>query len=418
VEILLAGIIALVVAAFAALVLMPLVIRVAAVGDVVDYPGPRRAHSEPTPRLGGVGIVGAILCGITAGLLFGGGFASGDISEEQVGLFVGSLLVMFLLGLADDLRQIAPTTKLVVQIVVAAIVVAAGWSFQGVQLPMLGRLDFGPILGVLLSVVWIVGITNAINLVDGLDGLAGGVSAIIAASLTVFAVLHGDPLAVVITASLTGACLGFLRFNWPPARIFMGDSGSLSLGFLLASVSLYASLKSSAAVAILVPFLALGLPAIDALLVMMVRFLDQPQSTLIARTSRMFRADRNHLHHILLDPAHQRQRVVWILYSVALIGCLMALAVTLSRSATLGYALLVVEVLAIALIRLAGVKTRVREQVGSLRRVVGQGVLEDPARSQGPGIGEVVSAAEAVEALGPGSDQEAPPVRAENPLPR
>ena len=134
--------------------------------------------------------------------------------------------------------------------------------------------------GAVVSLLWIVGVTNAINLIDGLDGLAGGVVAIIADSLLAYALLQGNLRTVILMAATAGACIGFLRHNWAPARIFMGDSGSLTLGFLLAAISVHSSLKAPAAVAILVPILALGVPVIDTLLVMGVRFLDRPKGRL------------------------------------------------------------------------------------------------------------------------------------------
>src|SRR5262249_27384453 len=150
-------------------------------------------------------------------------------------------------------------------------VVYAGWSFSQLYVPLSGNVNLG-ILGGLFTLIWIVGVTNAINLLDGLDGLAGGVTAIIASSLLIFAWIQGQLLTVMLMSAIVGACLGFLRHNWAPAKIFMGDSGSLTLGFLLATMSLYSSIKGAATVAILVPVLALGLPVIDTLLVMAVRF--------------------------------------------------------------------------------------------------------------------------------------------------
>ena len=178
------------------------------------------------------------------------------------------------------------------------------------SLPGLGDVELG-IFGEVVSLLWIVGVTNAINLLDGLDGLAGGVVAIVATGLLVYAVdLQDNLLAMVLMAAIVGACVGFLRHNWAPARIFMGDSGSLTLGFLLAAMSVHSSLKAPAAVAILVPILALGLPVMDTLLVMLVRFLDRPHGPFVDRFLRMFHADRNHLHHVLEPFMARRARIV------------------------------------------------------------------------------------------------------------
>src|SRR3989449_4926791 len=171
-------------------------------------------------------------------------------------------------------------------------------------------------IGGLITVVWIVGVTNAVNLLDGLDGLAGGVAAIIATSLLVFACIQANILMVIVTSAVAGACLGFLRHNWAPARIYMGDSGSLTLGFLLAVMSLHASIKGAATVAILAPFLALGLPIIDTVLVMGVRFVEKPQGSHVRRFAQMFQADRNHLHHRMARVG-QFKGIVLVIYFVA-----------------------------------------------------------------------------------------------------
>ena len=157
-----------------------------------------------------------------------------------------------------------------------------------VSCPGRDGLGLGILAGV-ATVVWIVGATNAINLIDGLDGLAGGVVAIISPSLVVCALLQGHRFTVVLLAGMAGACLGFLRHNWEPARIFLGDAGSLTVGFLLAIAAVQASIKASTAVAILVPILALGLPVMDTLLVMIARFLGLPGAPLRARLLRLGR---------------------------------------------------------------------------------------------------------------------------------
>ncbi len=223
----------------------------------------------------------------------------------------------------------------------------------GGMCPFWGNVQLG-MIGGLITVVWIVGVTNAVNLLDGLDGLAGGVAAIIATSLLVFACIQANILMVIVTSAVAGACLGFLRHNWAPARIYMGDSGSLTLGFLLAVMSLHASIKGAATVAILVPILALGLPIIDTILVMAVRFVESPQASHLRRFARMFKADRNHLHHRMARVAPQRKQIVLVIYFVAACFCAMALIVAVSRSAELGIALVIVEVAVVLLLRSVG----------------------------------------------------------------
>jgi UDP-GlcNAc:undecaprenyl-phosphate GlcNAc-1-phosphate transferase len=203
-------------------------------------------------------------------------------------------------------------------------------------------------------VLWIVGVANAINLFDGLDGLAGGVVAIIAGSILVYSLVLDNHFTVILMGAVAGACLGFLPHNWMPAKIFMGDAGSLLLGFILAAITVHSSLKSSAAVAILIPVLALGVPVMDTLVVMAVRFLERPKGHAVERLLRVFRADRNHVHHLMQRHGASRPMVVRTLYLFVLVSCVMALAVALTKSSGLGIALVVVEAGAILLIRTLG----------------------------------------------------------------
>src|SRR5207244_6277768 len=164
----------------------------------------------------------------------------------------------------------------------------------------------------------------------------GGVSAIVASSLLFFPCIQAIILMVIVTSAVAGACLGFLRHNWAPARIYRGASVWLTLGFLLAVMSLHASIKGAATVAILVPILALGLPIIDTILVMAVRFVESPQASHLRRFARMFKADRNHLHHRMARVAPQRKQIVLVIYFVAACFCGMALIVAVSCSTDLG----------------------------------------------------------------------------------
>src|SRR2546428_6788350 len=248
---------------------------------------------------------------------------------------LGATTLVFVVGLAEDAFGLSPIHRLIVQVIAASIVVYAGWSFSNLYVPFWGNVQLG-LFGGLITMVWIVGVTNAINLLDGLDGLAGGVAAIIATSLLVFACIQANILMVIITSAVVGACLGFLRHNWTPARIYMGDSGSLTLGFLLAVMSLHGSIKGAATVAILVPIPALGLPVIDTLLVMAVRFVEKPQSSFVRRFARMFEADRNHIHHLMTHITPERKQIVLVIYFVAACFCAIALLVSVSRSAALG----------------------------------------------------------------------------------
>ncbi len=343
-------------AAVVTMLLTPAVVRLALRLKAVDLPGGRKQHRGAMPRLGGIAIVGsiAICLGPSLLLLNRGGL---PLSPGEALGFTAAVLIVFGTGLMDDIRGLSPLQKLLLQLVAASIVVAIGWEFSALRLPGEGRFALGAVAPV-VSVLWIVGVTNAINLIDGLDGLAAGIVAIIASSMLLLAVLQSSPETVIVTACIVGACVGFLRHNWRPAKIYMGDSGSLTLGFVLAVVTLRSSVKASAAVAILVPILALGLPVIDTLLVMWYRFLRGHRR--MNRVARVFHGDRKHLHHLLLETHVERSKVMLTLFGLAAGFCLMALLVAASGKLWMGLSFLAIEFAAVILIRRAGLNAEAR----------------------------------------------------------
>lgn len=342
--------------------MMSPVIRLAVALRALDHPDTRKLQAGAVPRLGGVAIVIGLV--LSAGVATVGqwgrwGSWSAAISRDELwGLGLGLGLV-FLVGLVDDLVGVSAGKKFLFQALAAWMLVRVGWSFEVLRLPFFGEIQLG-FWGEMVSLVWIVGVTNAINLIDGLDGLAGGVVAIISASLLGYAVLQGNPGTVILMAATSGACLGFLRHNWEPARIFMGDSGSLTLGFLLGAMSVHSALKAPAAVAILVPILALGVPVMDTLMVMAVRFLDRPQGPLASRFLRMFHADRQHLHHLLSHFGGKRSRIVGIIYAVVLSFCGLALVVAVTGQTALGISLVALEFAVILGMRQLGLAMEAR----------------------------------------------------------
>ena len=339
--------------------LVPFVVRLALALRAVDYPGGRRFHGVAVPRLGGLAIALGLLCGPGALALMKWQTWSVKVAKNDfVAVLIGCAIV-FILGFVDDLVGVSIPMKLVAEVVAAIMVVGIGWSFTTVGLPGGTDLNLGS-AGAVLTVVWIVGVTNAINLIDGLDGLAAGVVAIIAASMLVFSVLQANHFTIVLMGGLVGACLGFLRHNRAPAQIFMGDSGSLMLGFILAVASVHSSLKYSAAVAILVPILALGVPVMDTLLVMLVRFLEEPHGRTSNRVLRMFSADRNHLHHLMERHGASRRTVVGVIYLLVLFACGLAMVVGLTKDSGLGIALVLVEAVVILVIRSLGFSREAR----------------------------------------------------------
>jgi UDP-GlcNAc:undecaprenyl-phosphate/decaprenyl-phosphate GlcNAc-1-phosphate transferase len=359
-ELLVSALLAALVAAVVTGALVPFVIRIARTLHAVDHPGGRRHQERAVPRLGGLAIVsglGIALVFVTLILRSAGEF---PLSRNELLAMALATFMVFLVGLVDDVSGVSALDKFLVEVLAAFLVVRVGWAFDVLGLPGGTNLDLG-LLGQAVSVLWIVGVTNAINLLDGLDGLAGGVVAIIAGSFLAYGVFQGNDLTAVAMAAVVGACVGFLRYNWAPARIYLGDSGSLTLGFLLAITSVHSSLKAPAAIAILVPILVLGLPVIDTLLVMGLRFLDRPKGPFGARFQRMFHADRNHLHHLLLRLGGSRQTVVVWIYAAAAAFCLFALVVAFTRSAAMAAALMITEFVAIAMMRGLGLRGGVRQ---------------------------------------------------------
>jgi UDP-GlcNAc:undecaprenyl-phosphate GlcNAc-1-phosphate transferase len=320
-----------------------LLVRLASLANLVARHDVRRPDDRAVPRFGGVAIALGVgsACALSYVLRWDR-WVDVVPRDELLALALGTGLV-FLLGLADDLVGVTPGQKFLVQVLAAWLVVRVGWSFSSLRLPAVGQIELD-LWGPVLSVIWIVGVTNAINLIDGLDGLAGGIAAIVAASLLAYSVVQGNQGTSILFAGVFGACLGFLWHNWEPARIFLGDSGSLTLGFLFGAMTAHSSIKAPAAVAILVPILALGLPVIDTLLVMALRFVEGRGRPLAGRMARVMHADRNHLHHVLERVVRRRSRLVVALYAVVGLFCGGALAVALGGGLTLGLALLLVEV--------------------------------------------------------------------------
>lgn len=340
-------------AAAALSVLVTPAVRAAALHlGAVDRGGARHVHPAGVPRLGGVALLiagaGALLLAHAAGtgvleLLAAHGWRLGWLGS-------GALLIV-LLGGVDDVRGLGPLTKLAWQTVAALIAVAGGFGFDALSNPLGGGvIGLGP-LGGLLSVAWILVVTNAFNLIDGLDGLAAGTGLIAAATLFLVALAEGRPDAAAMAALLAGVLTGFLRFNLAPASIFLGDAGSLLLGYLLSVLSIQSLQKGPTAVVILVPILTLGLPILEAAVTVARRWL-------VAGIASVFRADREHIHHRLLALGMTQRRAVLLLWAVcAAFGALALLAI---GSRALGNAVIVggVALLAAIALRRLGYRRR------------------------------------------------------------
>lgn len=379
---------------FAALlsnITVPLVREMAFFLKAVDHPGGRKTHKGSVARLGGIAIAVGLALGVGAAALISWAGWGSSLPTKDLAALVFATFIVFLGGLVDDVVGVSALKKLLVQVAATSILVGIGWQFTKLGLPGGEEIQLGPLSGI-LTIVWIVGVTNAINLIDGLDGLANGVVAIIAASFLVYSFLLVNPFAVALMAGIVGACVGFFPYNKEPAQIFMGDAGSLTLGFLLGAISVHTTLKSPAAVAILVPILALGVPVMDTLLVMGVRFLERPKGKTFHRFLRMFHADRNHLHHLLeVLVISQRSTVRWI-YGMVLASCLMALTVALTKRGGLALVLVLVELVAVALVRQLGfakraeaISRRQREGLAKELYLAEVAVDDSPLDEGGPG---------------------------------
>src|ERR1041385_2455442 len=340
------------------LLITPGIIRLARGVGAIDLPNERKIHTQPVPRLGGL----AVYCSffLMVALVSAANpwpFASTWVFSTKGIAFLVSLVFVVLLGTWDDLRPLKPGLKFCVQALIATGCYLAGFRISAVTDPFntglvhLGNFDYP------ITVIWIVGVTNAFNLIDGLDGLACGVGII--ASLTIFMItlLNGDVATAFLALLLTGSLLGFLRYNFNPARIFLGDSGSLFAGLALAILSIQSSTKGSTAVAILIPFLALGLPIMDTLLSMTRRLLGSflPEyhgsKNFIQKLHSMFLPDRKHIHHQLLALGLSQRSAVLLLYLVSCAFGAGAFSVTIANNVGASDLLLAFAVAMVAGIR-------------------------------------------------------------------
>ena len=302
----------------------PIAKRLAFKMGAVDIPKDnRRMHKKPIARLGGLAIVSgffiALLFNMTGSLFDIGGVFDPD-RKQLSGILIG-IVIIVALGIIDDIKPLSAKIKLVFQLLAAFIVVLTGTTIQNITNPFsdLGVSTLSPYVSYPITILWIVGITNAVNLIDGLDGLAAGVSSISSLSLFFVSVIVGDPNTAVITAALAGSALGFLPYNFNPAKIFMGDTGATFLGFTLGVISIQGMLKSFAAISLAIPLLVLGLPLFDTAFAILRRLL---------KGRSIMEADRGHLHHRLIDMglSHKQSVVVMYIASAALGLCAIVLA--------------------------------------------------------------------------------------------
>jgi len=300
----------------------PLVKRFAISRGAVDHPDERKIHASPIPRWGGLGIFLGICFGIGVSVLFSPAFRESayEIHSREILAIIVSCLLMLGVGIVDDLKPVPAKLKLAIQLIAAFILVASGVKVTFVSNPITHQVYyFKNYLGEILTVIWIIGITNALNLLDGLDGLLSGISTISALALFFTAINKGYYFPAFILLAMSGSTLAFLRYNFNPARIFLGDSGSLLIGMLWASLSIAGALKTET-VTIFAPLLILGIPIADTLFAVLRRF---------GKGQSIFEPDKDHLHHRLLRLGWPQRKAVLVLYAIA--GVLGILAYIIDR---------------------------------------------------------------------------------------
>ena len=311
-EYLLAFVIALGVALF----ITPGVMLLASRTGAMDKPDARKVHKKPIPRIGGLGIYAAFMIAVL--ILMALADLSSELFFSVVGLLISGTLIV-IVGAADDYCNLPAKVKLLGQIIAATVLVV----IFDVRIDFITD-PFGDYLylewfAIPATIFWLVGLTNTVNLIDGLDGLAAGVSAIAATTILLVALEQNVLLVAVLTAAIAGACVGFLYYNFNPACIFMGDSGSNFLGFMLAGISVIGAVKSAATIALIVPILALGLPILDTTFAIVRRYRGGVP---------IFKPDKGHLHHRLLGLGFTQKQAVLLMYVISALLGLSAVALT------------------------------------------------------------------------------------------
>lgn len=301
----------------AALVFTPAVARFAVARGWLDHPDlDRKRHLVPIPTVGGVAVYAAFVVALLALPWVGRSFQEpGEAPGPWLSLALAGLAVMGV-GLADDIRGVRPRTKLLVQTAAALFLFWSGFRVLGLSNPLGGSFALGA-WALPVTVLWLVGMSNAFNLIDGLDGLAAGLALVSTLGLVAAAALTGRWETAAVAAALAGALFGFLPYNFNPARVFLGDCGSLPVGFVLAAIAVQSSIKASATLAVAVPLLALALPILDVGLAVVRR---------LVRRRPVFAGDRHHIHHRLVDMGLTPRRAVVTLYGVAAVFMALALA--------------------------------------------------------------------------------------------
>lgn len=325
-------VVASIVAAFVTSATTPWAMALAAKYGAIAIPRDRDVHSAPTPRWGGIAIYAGTLTAVALAISIRHVRSEGanGWNLQIMGLLAAGTFIAFI-GLLDDLRDLRPLWQIGALLGAGLILYSAGVRIEGVTHPgsvlaALGLtapgtvtprtwLPFSPLVSVVVTLGWVGLVTKTVDAIDGLDGLAAGVCAISAATLAILAVISpqsGGPSIAIVAAAIAGACIGFLRYNFHPAKVFMSTVGAQFIGLTLAGLSIMGAFKAAAAVSVLIPFLVLAVPIVDYGVVLVRRFL---------QGAPLMRADRRHLHHRLLDRGLSQRQAVCVIYAVTLALC-------------------------------------------------------------------------------------------------
>lgn len=300
----------------------PYVKQFAIKAGALDAPDYRKVHTRPIPRMGGLAIYLGFVLAVLACL---------HVNREIMGLLMGGTVIL-IIGIVDDLRQLSAKTKLLGQILAAVVLIMFNIRIEWLTNPF-GDMIYLDYFSVPLTILWVVSLTNTVNLIDGLDGLAAGVSTIASVTILLVALQQNFWVVAILTAALAGSAFGFLQHNFNPAKIFMGDTGSMFLGYILAAVSILGVVKSAATIALIVPIVALGLPIMDTAFAIIRRY---------SNGRPIFKPDKGHLHHRLLEMGLTQKQAVLLMYVIS--GCLGLSAIALTE-VNKGYGALIILLL-------------------------------------------------------------------------
>ena len=342
-------VIAFLLAFITAFVITPHTMRLAKRVGAIDIPNDRRVNKKPMPRLGGLAVISGFLVSIIYLLITTSLEGKMNLFGEEnyylklIGFFIG-ILVLSIICYIDDVKGIPSYAKLAAQIVAAIIVVAFGIKIEDISIPFIeGKIEIGGVFSYILTVCWIIGITNAINLIDGLDGLSSGVTLISCLSLLMVFALNGSPLiAIILITALAGAIVGFLPFNFSPAKTFIGDTGSNFMGFSLAIISILGVAKTYTALVLIAPIIILAMPIFDTLFAIFRRIIKGKSLKAV------FKPDKGHIHHKLMAKGYTQKQAVLIMYGItAILGMFAVILLESGIWKALSFALLILAIVTI-----------------------------------------------------------------------